>query len=99
MIFDNKLSQSEREDYKLLKVQFKSRNLQFIQDPISGVTIAKCDHGGGNFCRVAIAYCNALDKFSKKRGKFEALLRLHDNEYMLLPKYIGPEYEFICENI
>ena len=96
-----KLDECEREDYKVLKARLNGRNLEFIQDEQTGITIAKCDHDGGNFCRVAIAYCSQLDKWNKKRGKFEALIKLDEiPQYILVPKYIGPEeYEFIIENI
>ena len=106
-----KLSKYEREDYKVLKAKLKARNLQFIQDDNSGVTIAKCDHDGGNFERVAIAYCSRGDKFNRKRGKFEALIKLDEiPQYMLIPKveFCGwgtsdpikaMQLEFVLENI
>lgn len=95
-----KLTGYEREDYQILKAKLRNRNLQFVQDINSGVTIARCDHDGGNHCRVAIAYCSPNDKFNKKRGKFEALIKLDElPQYILMPKFIGPEYEFILQNI
>jgi len=95
-IFDNKLTDWEREEYKSLKQWQKEQGLRITQCERSGITIARIPHGG-KFDRVAIAYCNQLDKFNKKRGKFEAMKRLDYRQYMLLPRYIGPELESVLE--
>ncbi len=96
-IFSNKLSAKEKEDFSYLKMNFKP---EFIQNEVSGFTICKVVHPGGNFMRVAISYCNPLDKFNKKRGKYEALRKIiEDGQFMLMPRFIGPEYEAILQVI
>lgn len=90
----NKLSAEEKIDYKELKKRYKP---QFQQCEDSGITICRVIHEGGNFDKVAISYCSQFDKFNKKRGKFEALLRIHHEQFVLIPRFAGRQYEAILE--
>ncbi len=86
-VFNNKLSAAEKAEFKNKKRTFKPL---FRQCEHSGVTMAVVIHGGGNFYRIAFSYCNELDQFNKKRGKFEALNRIVDNgEFALIPRNGG----------
>ena len=96
-VFTNKLSASEKIDYKEWKKQYNPR---FQQCEYSEITICRVIHPGGKFERVAISYCNGLDKFNKKRGKFEALRRIVEKgEFVLIPRFACEQIEAIAEMI
>lgn len=83
----------------------KSGEIEFFQDKSCGITIAKCDHEGGKFVRVAVAYCGENDKWKKKYGKYIAAYKLGLGQCILIPKIDGwgtngwDRVEFIRENI
>lgn len=78
-----KFTASEKHLYATLKMHYP--DVTFDIDTDLGVTIARMDHGS-DFYRVSIAYCGRFDEFSKKRGKFEALVKMDSNQFIILPK-------------
>ena len=86
-----KLTQAEKTSLKLLKDCWPG--VQFEQCAVSGITVARVPHGS-EFNKVTIAYCGPGDKFSKKRGKLEALRRLENDNFVLMPKYSSFDNRF-----
>lgn len=81
-----KLDKFEKSVFKNMKTYFKDDKTPVIFYQTDNVTLAVCKHPGSDkFKRVAVSYRSPLDSFSKKRGKFEALKRLDDDVYMLVP--------------
>lgn len=97
----SKLDLNEKNHYKRLKKEYFP-NVVFDIDAELGVTIARMDHGS-DFYRVTIAYCGRFDQFNKKRGKYEALRKMYNEHFIILPK--GKNYKssdqltFILESI
>ena len=84
----------------------RNGKIKFFQDKSCGITVAKCDHDGGNFVRVAVAYCGEKDKWNKKHGMYIAAYKLGAGQYILIPKFDGwygtkgwERVEFIRETI
>ncbi len=83
-----KLDKFEKAVFKNMKTYFKDDKTPVIFYQTDSVTLAVCKHPGSDkFKRVAVSYRSPLDSFSKKRGKFEALKRLDNGAFMLVPKY------------
>ena len=81
-----KLSSNEKTVFKNMKTYFKETKTPVSFFQTDNVTLAVCRHAGsGKFKRVAVSYRSPLDGFSKKRGKFEALKRLDDGVFLLVP--------------
>lgn len=80
------LNKYEKSVFKNMKTYFKEDKTPVSFYQTCNVTLAVCNHpGSGKFKRVAVSYRSPLDGFSKKRGKFEALKRLDDGAFMLMP--------------
>ncbi len=94
-IFKNKLSLAEKAEFKAMKRIHKP---EFYQCEEHGITMAMVIHEGGNFYRIAFSYCNELDQFNKKRGKFEALKRIVGREeFALIPRFNNGQLQAIFD--
>jgi len=81
-----KLDKFEKSAFKNVKAYFEADKIPVSFFQTDNVTLAVCNHpGSGKFKRVAVSYRSPLDGFSKKRGKFEALKRLDDGVFLLVP--------------
>ena len=102
MAKSNKLDASEKLDYSILLENFKDADKGLvIPFRMFGLTVAirPASYGRNTrFFKVSIAYCSAGDKFSRKRGIFEAMLKNMNEEFMLVPSY-GQDAETIAQKI
>ena len=84
--------------YKEAKAEAKAQGIKFMQHTLSeyadpdadyiGFTVAYMPSLKSNKCKmlkVAVSYCSDSDKFKKKKGKYEAYLKLIDGEYVQIP--------------
>ena len=102
MAKSNKLNTAEKRGYTILQGYFKyldeSRVIPFRMFGLT-VAIRPASYGRNTrFFKVSIAYCSAGDKFSRKRGIFEAMRKSMNNEFMLVPSY-GQDAETIAQKI
>lgn len=89
----------DKEDYKTLKDIAKESNTRIISVNYSknkelnsdyfasnGITIAyRSMTKDGKMIAVSVSYCSKEDKFKKKIGKYNALYKLEDGQFVQLP--------------
>lgn len=91
----------DKEDYKELKSLARLDDVRFIVLDRSVVAYTKTTEGiGGRMIAVAVSWCAPEDKFKKKVGKYQALRKLYNYEYVQLP--LAEEFDinpFVLEDI
>ncbi len=84
----------DKEDYKLLKKAAKqARDVYVYSDPLycsqtRGLSIAFMPAIENSNCRmlhVAISYCSPEDEYKRKHGKYQALRKLSQGNYVDIP--------------
>lgn len=96
-----------KEDYAMLKDIAQETNTHIAQRKnessfsrkYNGVTIAfkpMTQHKDNRMLAVAVSYCAPEDKFKKKIGKYQALYKLEDCQFIQVPLgqyflYFGPD--------
>lgn len=95
----------DKKAYKYLKQAAKhAGDVHVVSDPCylsdaNGVSIAYRPSIENTNCRmldVAVSYCSPEDKYKRKHGKYQALMRLADGEVVKMPyaqllRNAGPE--------
>lgn len=76
----------DKDHYKELKRDAKLDDVRFVVLDRSVVAYTKLTTGiGGRMIAVAVSWCAPEDTFKKKVGKYQALLKLYNFEYVQLP--------------
>lgn len=86
----------DKEDYKMLKDiasetdthVLANKNLATFDKKYNGISIAfrpMTSHEDNRMLAVAVSYCAPEDKFKKKIGKYQALSKLEDGQYIQVP--------------
>ena len=91
----------DKQDYKDMKLLAKEDDVRFVVLNNAVVAYTKTTVGiGGRMIAVAVAYCAPEDDFKKKIGKYQALLKMYNHEYVQLPlAYEFDNDPFLLEDI
>lgn len=91
----------DKQDYKDMKLLAKEDDVRFVVADRAVVAYTKTTVGiGGRMIAVAVAYCAPEDDFKKKIGKYQALLKMYNHEYVQLPlAYEFDETPFDLEDL
>lgn len=91
----------DKEEYKELKRLANEDRVRFVVLDRSVVAYAKTSEGAGaRMIAVAVSWCAPEDTFNKKVGKYQALRKLYDYQYVQLP--LADEFDinpFVLEDI
>jgi hypothetical protein len=81
-----KLTNQERDEYRDLKAGFKFDGGKFIRGYACGRDLTLAVFQSGAFYHIAVAVQGRDDLPNKRRGKYEALCKLYNGNYLPLPR-------------
>lgn len=96
-----KLDSFEKHEYNILKERFVSLNAEIITNRDAGTAVVLVphkrarDYAMADMCDVAVSCCHPNDKFSKKRGKYYAMLNYANGNFITIRRF-PEEYWLEC---
>ena len=85
VVYDECNSDFDKEDYQSLREEFPDVKFAVI-DEYAVIAFRKATSLPDNhMLQVAVSYCSEEDLFSKKTGKYQALIKLEKGEFVQLP--------------
>lgn len=78
----------DKEDYKSLKAALKQEGVKLLVLPYAGpngCVVAYRKRTGLKMIEVSVSYCSVDDKFKKRKGKYQAMIKFITSESIQLP--------------
>lgn len=91
----------DKQDYKDIKTLAKEDDVRFVVLNNAVVAYTKTTTGtDGRMIAVAVSWCAPEDTFKKKVGKYQALRKMYNHEYVQLPLAVEFDQDpFLLEDI